>query len=666
MYPIVRLAARRKGGKGISFSVGPRRAARRVPVAPACDCAPPLFGTMLVRDGPLAQGTPGEAKMKATQSSQRLGLALSGGGFRASFYHIGVLARMAEMGMLRHVESISTVSGGSIVGAAYYLLLKRLLESKPDSQIRDEDYVRLIERLESHFLEAVQKNLRMRTFANPWTNLRMLDARYSRSDAIGALYEKHIYRPLLAGGSERIRMSELLIQPSGAARPFHPWDAAAGNPARENKVPVLILNATSLNSGHNWVFTASSMGEVPPRNLNFRDIDKKDRYRRVRYDEITTRDKYFLLGNAVAASAGVPGLFPPMAVSSLYRDRRVQLVDGGVFDNQGISGLLDPDCPCTHFVVSDASGQSDATDNPRTDILSVLTASSGIQGDRVREETVNSLELTQTGRGAYFHLTRGLFAKDVEFNEQGLSSGPGAKMRDGIVGSDTDFAVDQEAQRRLAHIRTDLDSFTDVEAGSLEADAYQMSESRLLRLAAFVAPQRTAGRWTFDRYRAVLRAPGKLALTQLAIARHRFFKPYLYAIRGASSLRASLGLLVVSVPFALSVIAIALLIDWALKTYVGLDLWKILTDREYFQSFMGKAAPAIYALVVAFVLSKIADKVIPGAGDWTGWLQKALKGPMAVISALVLRVVLPPLAAIPVLLYLLVDRYYIRVMGKLD
>ncbi|MGH3046626.1 MAG: patatin-like phospholipase family protein, partial [Gaiellaceae bacterium] len=59
----------------------------------------------------------------------RLGLALSGGGFRAAFLHIGVLARMAEMGMLRRVEVISTVSGGSIVGALYYLHLRSLLQA---------------------------------------------------------------------------------------------------------------------------------------------------------------------------------------------------------------------------------------------------------------------------------------------------------------------------------------------------------------------------------------------------------------------------------------------------------------------------------------------------------------------------------------------------------
>ncbi len=53
----------------------------------------------------------------------KVGLALSGGGFRASFYHIGVLARIAEADILRHVDVLSTVSGGSIVGAHYYVLL---------------------------------------------------------------------------------------------------------------------------------------------------------------------------------------------------------------------------------------------------------------------------------------------------------------------------------------------------------------------------------------------------------------------------------------------------------------------------------------------------------------------------------------------------------------
>ena len=64
----------------------------------------------------------------------RLGLALSGGGHRAAFFHIGVLARLAELGLLRPIQVISTVAGGSIVGALYYLHVKNLLESKAKKQ----------------------------------------------------------------------------------------------------------------------------------------------------------------------------------------------------------------------------------------------------------------------------------------------------------------------------------------------------------------------------------------------------------------------------------------------------------------------------------------------------------------------------------------------------
>ena len=95
-------------------------------------------------------------------TTPHLGLALSGGGFRASFFHIGVLARMAELDLLRHVEALSTVSGGSILGVLYYLKLKNLLESKTDDAITQQDYLKLVAELETEFLTAVQKNLRVR------------------------------------------------------------------------------------------------------------------------------------------------------------------------------------------------------------------------------------------------------------------------------------------------------------------------------------------------------------------------------------------------------------------------------------------------------------------------------------------------------------------------
>lgn len=106
----------------------------------------------------------------------KVGLALSGGGFRASLFHIGVLARLAELGLLRHVEYLSCVSGGSIIGAHYYLEVKKLLAVKCDQEIQARDYVEIVERIQRDFLAGVQRNIRTRILAEWWTNVKMIVA----------------------------------------------------------------------------------------------------------------------------------------------------------------------------------------------------------------------------------------------------------------------------------------------------------------------------------------------------------------------------------------------------------------------------------------------------------------------------------------------------------
>lgn len=198
--------------------------------------------------------------------NEKLGLALSGGGFRASFFHIGVLASLAQRGILKKISVISTVSGGSIIGAMYYLRLKELLEKKYDSGITrtdienyvtDQDYIELIRKLENDFLEGVQKNIRMHVFSNIWRNFQMAKPNYSRSDRIGQLYDEHFY------GNGMIQMKCLKIIPKGENNTFHP---EIGNKTRINKVPILLINATTLNTGHNWRFEASRMGVAPYKN----------------------------------------------------------------------------------------------------------------------------------------------------------------------------------------------------------------------------------------------------------------------------------------------------------------------------------------------------------------------------------------------------------------
>ncbi len=52
-------------------------------------------------------------------SPNNLGLALSGGGYRAAAFHVGTLKKLDELGILSKVNVLSTISGGSITGAYY-------------------------------------------------------------------------------------------------------------------------------------------------------------------------------------------------------------------------------------------------------------------------------------------------------------------------------------------------------------------------------------------------------------------------------------------------------------------------------------------------------------------------------------------------------------------
>src|SRR5690242_12501162 len=53
-------------------------------------------------------------------------LCLSGGGYRAMVFHLGALWRLNELGVLRGIERISSVSGGSITSATLALKWPRL------------------------------------------------------------------------------------------------------------------------------------------------------------------------------------------------------------------------------------------------------------------------------------------------------------------------------------------------------------------------------------------------------------------------------------------------------------------------------------------------------------------------------------------------------------
>jgi predicted acylesterase/phospholipase RssA len=407
--------------------------------------------------------------------SGKLGLALSGGGFRASFFHIGVLAALAEWDMLRHVEVLSCVSGGSIVGAYYYLEIRKILQDNVDGNIPREKYIEIVNRIAKEFLLGVQGNLRTRVAGNIWANIKMmLLPGYTRTDRLGELYEKHLYERIddqdSKGYWER-RLRKLTVRPLKDEKCHPKYD----NWRRADKVPILILNATTLNTGHNWQFTSTWMGE-PPSQIDSK-VDGNYRLRRMYLEnEAPDNHRDISIGKAVAASSCVPGLFSPLELRNLYKGITVRLVDGGVNDNQGIFGLIDQNCSV--FVVSDASGQMAADNNPGDGPISVLLRSSNISMGRVRTNQFRELESRRASgrlKGLLFlHLKRDLEVQDKDWvecdNPKEMSVEKLRKLAQKLTG----YGIVKSFQEKIANIRTDLDSFSETEAYALMTSGCNM------------------------------------------------------------------------------------------------------------------------------------------------------------------------------------------------
>ena len=465
----------------------------------------------------------------------KTGLALSGGGLRASLFHIGVLGRLAELDLLRHVDVISTVSGGSIIGAYYYLKVKELLEGRRADRLPPgrEAYIRLVQEIEVEFLQAVQQNLRMRVFLD-WRKIaRMFRESYSSTDRMAELYTELLYAPVQ--GAAGLFLKDLPIKPAA-------FPAPAGEPPA--KIPILILNATALNTGNLWQFTGAFVGEetsgyhrpasqMPAMPKLFFNSPELTPAQRRALDRLT-------LGQAVAASCCVPGLFEPLSLNGLYQsdtgaDIVIRLVDGGVFDNQGLVSLFAEGC--VQVICSDASDLLKHAPDPSTGLINVAMRANEIMMDRIRNKILDDLFARPPQTHAFFHL--------------------------GAAVSQETFPDDApQLLYALSHIRTDLDSFTDQEADTLMYYGY--------RLVHEPWPGPAAGAdWRFLRIQDLLRDKTRrqILLRYLGVGSRQFFKVFFLGKR----LPYVIVLAALMAPVSAGVLVLAFL-PWWVSALLGLGL----------------------------------------------------------------------------------------------
>jgi len=114
-------------------------------------------------------------------ATKRIGLAMSGGGFRAAAFHLGVMRKLAALGLLDKLDLLSCVSGGSIAGA-----FVAANWSKPDK------------------LDQLDTYLRTRSIAVSSVIGGTLDPFETRLDKLTASYDRDLFHDAtlkdLAGG----------------------------------------------------------------------------------------------------------------------------------------------------------------------------------------------------------------------------------------------------------------------------------------------------------------------------------------------------------------------------------------------------------------------------------------------------------------------------------
>lgn len=227
-----------------------------------------------------------------------LGLALSGGGFRAMLFHAGALMRLNEFGILSQVARISSVSGGSI--ASGYL-------------------------------------------AHVWPQLGAADA---GTKSFGKFKQAYV-DPILAFARQRIDVADILTG-------LLPWTSAAQQVAAsyDNALfhgatlqslpdkPQFVFCATNMQTGVNFRFAKAYAGDYIIGRVDRPDLP---------------------ISTAVTASSAFPPFLSPLileladgsfvdwpsdgagaggSIDLAPLRARVLLTDGGVYDNHGLEPIV--------------------------------------------------------------------------------------------------------------------------------------------------------------------------------------------------------------------------------------------------------------------------------------------------------------------------------------
>jgi predicted acylesterase/phospholipase RssA len=281
---------------------------------------------------------------------QRFGLALSGGGFRAVLYHLGVIRFLRDANLLPKVTHITSVSGGSVIGAHLALNWQRYCGSDQEFQEVSSELLRF---LQMDVRNRIVRRFPLASILNGGRRALRMDTRrqLTRAGLLEQHYERYLY---------------------GDLGLFH-----------LPETPRLYILATNLSEGSLCAFHRD--GLLLQR--------RSRRGREVHFEQLELG--LATVPMAVAASSAFPGFFPPLELCG--RDvgakagefDRHAFTDGGIYDNVGLrmfrhlqqAALLDRDSTTTATAL-----------DARTRAATIATESQMFDGTPQRERTKRTLQ----------------------------------------------------------------------------------------------------------------------------------------------------------------------------------------------------------------------------------------------------------------------------------
>lgn len=232
-------------------------------------------------------------------------LCLSGGGFRAALFHLGVIRRLIYLDLFDRVERINSVSGGSIAAG----VVMKELSSRRFNSVEDFDL-----RVIAPFVEFIQSSPRRDIY-------KFIPLRKNPID-----FAKYLEQKLFGDFS----FADLSL----------------------DLIPMWFCYATSLTSGCLWRFSPVEIGDADTGTAQPNKMDKVaigvaasacylPLFKALKF---STENRSFICKYKNGKEVNTQNSTPPA---------EIHLSDGGVYDNLASDVLLNRDTP---FIISDASG----------------------------------------------------------------------------------------------------------------------------------------------------------------------------------------------------------------------------------------------------------------------------------------------------------------------